>query len=55
VAPWNAGKPLYLSDLWRIRSSDYLAIYEIDSDQNQVTVLFVGHRKSEYDDFLKLL
>lgn len=53
--PWKTGKPLHPSDFWSIRSGDYRAIYEINSNQNQVTVLFVGHRKKVYDDFSKLL
>ena len=53
--PFKAGKPLHPSDYWSIRSGDYRAIYEINSEQNQVTVLFVGHRKKVYDDFSKLL
>ena len=54
VDPWKAGKPLHPSDFWSIRSGDYRAIYEINVDQNKVTVLFVGHRKKVYDDFSKL-
>jgi len=53
--PWKAGKPLRPSDYWCTRSGDYRAIYQIDSDQNQVIVLFVGHRKKIYADFSKLL
>jgi mRNA interferase RelE/StbE len=53
--PWKLGKPVHPSDFWSIRSGDYRAIYEIDSEQNQVTVLFVGHRRRVYDDFSKLL
>jgi mRNA interferase RelE/StbE len=53
--PRKTGKPLHPSDFWSIRSGDYRAIYEIDLNQNQVTVLFVGHRKRVYDDFSKLL
>ena len=53
--PFKAGKPLHPSDYWSVRSGDYRAIYEINSEQNQVTVLFVGHRKKVYDDFSKLL
>ena len=55
VDPFKAGKPLHPSDYWSIRSGDYRAIYEIDPDRNQVTVLFVGHRKRVYDDFSKIL
>ena len=55
VDPGKAGKPLHPSHFWSIRSGDYRAIYEIDVDRNQVTVLFVGHRKKVYDDFSKIL
>lgn len=55
VDPRKVGKPLHPSDFWGIRSGDYRAIYEINTEQNQVIVLFVGHRKKVYDDFSKLL
>jgi len=55
VDPWKAGKPLHPSDFWSVRSGDYRAIYEINTENNQVIVLFVGHRKKVYDDFSKLL
>jgi mRNA-degrading endonuclease RelE of RelBE toxin-antitoxin system len=55
VDPWKAGKPLHPSDFWRLRAGDYRAVYEIDPKQNQVTVLFIGHRKKMYDDFSKML
>jgi mRNA-degrading endonuclease RelE of RelBE toxin-antitoxin system len=53
--PWKVGKPLHPTDFWSPRSGDYRAIYEGDSEQNQVTVLFIGHRKKVYDDFSKIL
>ncbi len=49
------GERLKLSDFWRLRIGDYRAIYEIDSSQNRVIVLFIGHRKDVYDDFSRLL
>jgi mRNA-degrading endonuclease RelE of RelBE toxin-antitoxin system len=55
VDPWKAGKPLHPSDFWSVRAGDYRAVYEIDLKQNQVTVLFIGHRKKVYDDFTKML
>ena len=55
VDPWKAGKPLHPSDFWGTRKGDYRAVYEIDPDQKQVIVLFIGHRKKVYDDFTKLL
>ena len=53
--PWVAGKPLHPSDFWSIRSGDYRAIYEINSEQNTVVVIFVGHIKKVYDEFPKLV
>ena len=55
VDPWKAWKPLRPSDFWSIRAGDYRTIYEIDADQKQVTVLFIGHRKKVYDNFTKTL
>jgi mRNA interferase RelE/StbE len=53
--PWKAGKPLHPSDFWGTRAGDYRAVYEVNQDQNQVTILFIGHRKKVYDDFTKML
>ena len=53
--PWKTGKQLHPSYFWSIRSGDYRVIYEINSKENQVIVLFIGHRKKVYDDFSKLL
>lgn len=55
VDPWKAGKPLHPSHFWGVKSGDYRAIYEIDAEQNQVIVVFIGHRKKVYDDFTKML
>ena len=55
VDPWKAGKPLHPSDFWGTRTGDYRAIYEINQEQKQVIVLFIGHRKKVYDDFTKML
>ncbi len=55
IDPYKAGKQLHPSDFWSLRSGDYRAIYEIDSNQKQVNVLFVGHRKKVYDNFSNLL
>jgi len=52
---WKVGKPLHSSDFWSIRSGDYRVIYEINAEEKQVIILFVGHRKKVYDDFSKLL
>ncbi len=53
-SPERTGKRLKYSNFWSIRVSDYRAIYEINRDKNQVTILFIGHRKKVYDDFSKI-
>jgi mRNA interferase RelE/StbE len=53
-SPEKAGKQLKLSDFYSLRIGDYRAIYEINNDQNQVIVLFVGHRRNVYDNFTKM-
>jgi len=53
--PDKLGKPLKQSDFWSLRVGDYRVIYEINSNINQVVILFVGHRSKVYDDFSKML
>ncbi|MCW4007495.1 MAG: type II toxin-antitoxin system RelE/ParE family toxin [Candidatus Bathyarchaeota archaeon] len=55
IDAWKAGKPLHPSGFWSTRAGDYRAIYEIDADQNRVIVLFIGHRKTVYDNFTKMI
>lgn len=52
--PERGGKRLKHSNFWILRIGDFRAIYEIDREDNQVVVLFIGHRKDVYDDFSKL-
>jgi mRNA interferase RelE/StbE len=33
---------------WRIRIGDYRVIYEIDNQNNSVTILHIGHRRDVY-------
>lgn len=33
---------------WRIRAGNYRVIYDIDDDQQLVTVLHIGHRRDVY-------
>jgi len=33
---------------WRIRAGDYRIVYEIDDEQQTVTVLHIGHRRDVY-------
>ena len=49
------GKLLSGSDYRRLRIGDYRAIYEIDQNEEDVIVLYIGHRKNVYDDFSKLI
>jgi mRNA interferase RelE/StbE len=50
----EAGKHLKYSEFRRLRIGDYRAIYEINEDKKQVIILYIGHRKNVYDDFMKL-
>jgi len=52
--PEERGKHLKYSNFWRIRIGDYRVIYEINSKEKKIIVLFIGHRKNVYDDFSKL-
>ena len=52
--PENAGKRLKYSDFWSLRVGDYLVIYEINRDKNQVIILFFEPRKKVYDNFSKI-
>lgn len=49
------GEQLKPSQFWKIRIGDYRVIYEIDKTSSRVIVLFVGHRKSVYDEFSRLV
>jgi len=53
--PDKLGKPLKQSDYWSLRVGDYRVIYEINQNEKQVIILFVGHRSKVYDDFSKML
>ncbi len=53
--PYRAGEPLHPSHYWKIKSGDYRAIYEVDDENEQVVVVFIGHRKNVYDNFANLL
>jgi len=47
------GKHLKHSNCYSLRIGVYRAVYEIH--QNQIIVLYFGHRKNVYSDFSKLL
>lgn len=36
------------SKLYRLRSSDYRIIFEVDSDSKTITVVKIGHRREVY-------
>jgi mRNA interferase RelE/StbE len=48
------GKHLKHCNFWSLRIGDYRAIYEINKQENKIIILFIGHRKSVYEDFTKL-
>jgi mRNA interferase RelE/StbE len=52
--PENKGKILVGSKYLSLRVGDYRAIYEINHDEKQVIVLYIGYRKNVYDDFTKI-
>ncbi len=54
-SPKTKGHRLTPSAFWRIRISDYRAIYEMDRKNKTVVVLYIGHRSRVYDDFNLLL
>ncbi|MHA1603251.1 MAG: type II toxin-antitoxin system RelE family toxin [Candidatus Freyarchaeota archaeon] len=48
-------KHLRYSPFWKLRIGNYRVIYEIDEERRRVIILFIGHRRTVYDDFSKLL
>ena len=52
--PEELGKKLRYTDFWNLRIGDYRAVYEIEMEKKQVIVLYVGHRRSVYDDFSRI-
>jgi len=55
TAPQEKGERLRHSSFWRLRVGNYRVIYEVDEVNRRVIILFVGHRRDEYDDFSRLL
>ena len=51
----ESGEKLTYSDFWRVRIGDYRAIYEIDRNNENIIVLYIGHRSEVYDDFSRLI
>ena len=54
VNPFGVGKRLSQSDFWSLRVGDFRVIYEINREESQVVILFVGHRSKVYDEFSKV-
>jgi len=53
--PEKIGKTLHQSSFWSTRIGDHRVIYQINLEENQVIILFIGHRSKVYDDFSKML
>ncbi len=49
------GERLKYTEFWKLRIEDYRAIYEIKVKEKKVIILFIGHRKTVYDDFSRLI
>ena len=54
-SPEQRGQRLKDSTFWRLRIGDFRTIYEIDTGQGKVIILFIGHRSDVYDDFSRML
>ena len=53
-SPEKKGQRLRHSPFYRLRIEDYRAIYEINHEERKVIVLFIGHRRTVYDDFSRI-
>jgi len=53
-SPEEKGQRLRHSSFYRLRIGDYRAIYEINQEERKVIVLFIGHRRTVYDDFSRI-
>ena len=53
-SPEEKGQRLRHSSFYRLRTGDYRAIYEINQEERKVIVLFVGHRRTVYDNFSRI-
>ncbi|MFZ7138937.1 MAG: type II toxin-antitoxin system RelE family toxin [archaeon] len=52
--PQKAGKQLKHCEYYSLRIGNYRAIYEINPNQKQIIILYIGHRKNVYDDLSKI-
>ena len=53
-SPEEKGQRLRYSSFYRLRIGDYRVIYEISREEGKVIVLFIGHRRTVYDDFSRI-
>jgi mRNA-degrading endonuclease RelE of RelBE toxin-antitoxin system len=53
--PYKFGEQMHPSNFRKIKQGDYRTIYEINKEQKQIIVLYIGHRKNVYDNFANLL
>ena len=53
-SPEEKGQRLRYSSFYRLRIGDYRAIYEINQEERKVIVLFIGHRRTVYDNFSRI-
>ena len=53
-SPEEKGQRLKHPPFYRLRIRDYRAIYEINKEEGRVIVLFIGHRRTVYDDFSRI-
>ena len=51
----TSGKPLEGTKFFSLRVGNYRVVYEINIDKFQIIILFIGHRSSVYDKFLRWL
>ncbi len=51
----NSGKTLEGTKFFSLRVGDYRVIYEIKAEHFRIIVLFIGHRSTVYDKFLRWL
>ena len=52
--PKRVGKRLSHSRFWKLRIGKYRTFYEIDEKNEEIIILYIGHRKDVYDNFSKL-
>lgn len=48
------GVHLIHSNFWKLRVGDYRVIYEINTADKLVIILYMGHRRNVYDKFSKM-